>query len=142
MSTKQSPENGTPLEGLLPIKTVRILHANGMRTVEDVRKWSPRHLATLTGIGRKRLQEIEKAIEPGAHPDPAYVMSPASSVIDSPLNHALPPAIVCVLARAGIWTLEQLREAYPLQLLRIPSLGSGMFRQIERAFFRGQRFKL
>jgi len=58
----------------------------------------------------------------------------------SPLEGLLPPRVASILATKGIRTIEDVRNAYPHQLLKIRGLGLLRFRQIERALFPGKSF--
>lgn len=44
------------------------------------------------------------------------------------------------LARCGIETREQIMSAYPERLLRVPGFGLRAFREVEAAFFPGERY--
>lgn len=44
------------------------------------------------------------------------------------------------LARHGFETVEQIKSAYPVRLLAIPGFGLQALREVEAAFFPGQRF--
>ncbi|MDR0258360.1 MAG: hypothetical protein LBI76_01010 [Comamonas sp.] len=112
-----------------------------MDTVEAVRKAYPLGLLAIKGIGLLRLRKIEKAFFPGQSYVPSHAMPDLPFVSGSCLNGSLPVAIVRALARGDITTPEQLREAYPHELLKIRSLGEGSLREIERVFFPGQRYE-
>jgi len=58
----------------------------------------------------------------------------------SPLEGLLPPRVASILATKGIRTIEEVRNAYPHELLKIRGLGMLRFRQIERALFPGKSF--
>lgn len=58
----------------------------------------------------------------------------------SPPERLLPPRVASILATKGIRTIEEVRNAYPDQLLKIRGLGMLRFRQIERALFPGKSF--
>lgn len=129
------------LDGKLPAPVVRLLVRNGLDTVEAVRKAYPLGLLAIKGIGLLRLRKIEKAFFPGQSYVPSHAMPDLPFVSGSCLNGSLPVAIVRALARGDITTPEQLREAYPHELLKIRSLGEGSLREIERVFFPGQRYE-
>lgn len=130
----------TPLDGKLPSQVIQILSRHGINTVEAVHKAYPLGLLAIKGIGLLRLRKIEKAFFPGRSYIPTHALPPIPFISGSSLNGVLPVAVVRVLARGGITTSEQLRAAYPLDLLKIPSLGEGSLREIERVFFAGQRY--
>ncbi len=44
------------------------------------------------------------------------------------------------LARHGLESIEQIKSAYPARLLAIPGFGLQSLREVEAAFFPGQRF--
>ncbi|MCD2165056.1 hypothetical protein [Comamonas koreensis] len=114
---------------------------NGLDTEDAVRKAYPLGLLAIKGIGLMRLRKIEKAFFPGQSYVPSHAMPDLPFVSGSCLNGSLPVAIVRALARGDITTPEQLREAYPHELLKIRSLGEGSLREIERVFFPGQRYE-
>jgi hypothetical protein len=62
----------------------------------------------------------------------------ASLPADLALNGKLPLVTVCALARAGIKTPEQLREAYRSKVLKIRTIETGRLREIARVFFAGK----
>lgn len=133
--------SATPLDGKLPFPVIRILVRNGINTVEAVHQAYPLGLLAIKGIGLLRLRKIEKAFLPGRAYIPTHALPPLPFVSGSSLNGALPVAIVRALARGGITTPEALRAAYPLELLKIRSLGEGSLREIERVFFPGQHYE-
>lgn len=89
-----------------------------------------------------KFRQIEAAFFPGKKFEPARVLSPLRHVKGSSLNGVLSPAIVRILARGGITTVDQLKAAQPADLLKIERLGVGMLREIERVFFPGQRYEV
>lgn len=129
----------TPLDGLLSERTIRILAKNGVDSVEAVRQAYPLGLLRMHGIGMLRLRRIEMALSPGQRYEPGFAAPAIRYAYDSSLNGKLPLVTVRALARAGIKTPEQLREAYPRQLLKIRTIGTGTLREIERVFFPEQR---
>ncbi len=141
MANGSAPPPSTPLDGKLPASVIRILARNGIESVEAVRKAYPQQLLTLKGIGLLRLRKIEKAFFPGHAYMPSHTLAVLPFVSGSCLNGSLPVAIVRALARGGITTPEQLRAAYPVDLLKIRSLGEGSLREIERVFFPGQHYE-
>lgn len=141
MTNDSASPPSTPLDGKLPFQVIRILARNGIDSVEAVREAYPLDLLAIKGIGLLRLRKIEKALLPGEAYIPAHAMPPIPFVSGSSLNGALPVAIVRALARGGITTPEQLRKAYPIELLKIHTLGEGSLREIERVFFPGRRYE-
>ncbi len=140
MANGSASHPGTSLEGKLPAPLVRILVHHGIDSVEAVRKAYPLGLLAIKGIGLLRLRKIEKAFLPGQSYVPMHSMPKLPFVSGSCLNGSLPVAIVRALARGDITTPEQLRQAYPHELLKIRSLGEGSLREIERVYFPGQRY--
>lgn len=145
MSNAPKPKLETPLGNLLPAYVTRVLAKNGINTVEGVQRVYPHDLLKIKGIALLRLRQIETALYPGksfvpehsqssTHRPPAH-QSPTQHVKGSSLNGALSTRTVRALARAGITTVEQLREAGPERLLRIPGFGIQKLQEIESAFF-------
>lgn len=130
----------TALHGLLSERIIRILAKNGVDSVEAVRQAYPLGLLRMHGIGMLRLRKIEMVFFPDEHYEPDSAAPAIRFAHDSSLNGKLPLVTVRALARAGIKTPEQLREAYPYKLLKIRTIGTGTLREIERVFFPGQRF--
>lgn len=120
---------------------IRILRRNGLDSVEAVRRAYPLDLLAIKGIGLLRLRKIEKAFLPGQAYIPTHALPALPFVAGSCLNGSLPVAIVRALARGDITTPEQLRQAYPHELLKIHSLGEGSLREIERVYFPGQHYE-
>lgn len=141
MANGSASHASSSLEGKLPAPVVRLLVRNGVDTVEAVRKAYPLGLLAIKGIGLLRLRKIEKAFMPGQAYIPTHAMPDLPFVSGSCLNGSLPAAIVRALARGDITTPEQLRQAYPHELLKIRSLGEGSLREIERVYFPGQRYE-
>ena len=141
MVNSSTSHGSASLEGKLPASVVRILVRNGLDTVDDVRKAYPLGLLAIKGIGLLRLRKIEKALMPGQSYVPSHAMPALPFVSGSCLNGSLPVAIVRALARGDITTPEQLRQAYPHELLKIRSLGEGSLREIERVYFPGQHYE-
>lgn len=56
------------------------------------------------------------------------------------LGDLLPPRVKTVLLRNGIRTVEEVRRAYPDQLLKMRGMGMLRFRDIERSLFPGESF--
>lgn len=125
----------TPLTGLLPVRLIRILAKNDIVSVEAVRRAYPVALLKLSGIGLERFRRIEMVFFPGHFFEPKFAAPPIQFARDSSLNDKLPLVTVRALAREGIKTSEQLREAYPNKLLQIRSIGPGTLKEIERVFF-------
>lgn len=130
----------TALHGLLSERIIRILAKNGVASVEAVRQAYPLGLLRMHGIGMLRLRKIEMALFPGQCYEPDFAAPAIRFAHGSSLNGKLPLVTVRALARAGIKTPEQLRDAYPHKLLKIRTIGTGTLREIERVFFPGQRF--
>lgn len=139
---QDAPQTETPLDELLPLGVKALLQKNGIHTVEDVRKAYPHTLLKFRGIGMAKFRQIEAAFFPGKKFEPARVLSPLTHVKGSSLNGALSPAIVRILARGGITTVDQLKAAQPADLLKIERLGIGMLREIESVFFPGQHYEV
>lgn len=59
---------------------------------------------------------------------------------ETPLGDLLPVPVKTVLSKNGIHTVEEIRKAYPGQLLSMKGMGMLRFRQIEAAFFPGCSF--
>lgn len=140
MPNDSASPSSTPLDGKLPFQVIRILARHGIHSAEAVHKAYPLDLLAIKGIGLLRLRKIEKALMPGKTYIPSHALPPIPFVSGSSLNGVLPVSIVRALARGGITTPEQLRAAYPLDLLKIRSLGEGSLREIERVFFAGQHY--
>ncbi|MCD2165825.1 helix-hairpin-helix domain-containing protein [Comamonas koreensis] len=138
----KAPPTQTPLDGLLSDRIIRILVKNGVDSVEGVRQAYPLRLLRMHGIGMMRLRHIEMAFFPDQCYEPDFAPPSIRFAQDSSLNGRLPLVTVRTLARAGIKTPEQLREAYPHKLLKIHTIGARTLREIERVFFPGQRFPL
>ena len=128
-------ETERPLGDLLPLRVKVLIQRNGVHTVEDVRKAYPHTLLKFRGIGMSKFRQIEAAFFPGKKFEPARVLSPLTHVKGSSLNGVLSPAIVRILARGGITTVDQLKAAQPADLLKIERLGVGMLREIQSVFF-------
>lgn len=136
MSSSSKPKPETPLGNLLPSHVTLILAKNGIHTVEGVRRAYPHELLKIKGIAMSRLRQIETVLYPGESFVPEQSLPPAQHVKSSSLNGALSPRTVRTLARAGITTVAQLREAGPERLLRIQGFGIQRLKEIERAFTR------
>lgn len=130
----------TPLDGLLSDRIIRILAKNGIASVEAIQQAYPVGLLRMHGIGMLRFRKIERAFFPGQCFEPDFAVPAIRFAHDSSLNGKLPLVTVRALARAGIKTPEQLREAYPHKLLRIRTIGTGTLREIERVFFVGKKW--
>jgi len=130
----------TPLDGLLSDRIIRILAKNGIASVEAIQQAYPVGLLRMHGIGMLRFRKIERAFFPGQCFEPDFAVPAIRFAHDSSLNGKLPLVTVRALARAGIKTPEQLREAYPHKLLRIRTIGTGTLREIERVFFAGKKW--
>ncbi|WP_313331268.1 helix-hairpin-helix domain-containing protein [Comamonas sp.] len=59
---------------------------------------------------------------------------------ETPLGDLLPVPVKSILSKNGIHTVEEVRQAYPGQLLSMRGMGMLRFRQIEAAFFPGCSF--
>ena len=59
---------------------------------------------------------------------------------ETPLGDLLPLRVKAVLRRNGIYTVEEVRRAYPHRLLKMWGLGMFRFKQIEEVFFPGKSF--
>ena len=59
---------------------------------------------------------------------------------ETPLGDLLPRSVTHVLARNGVHTVEELKRAYPIGLLKMHGMGMLRFRQIEAGFFPGKSF--
>lgn len=59
---------------------------------------------------------------------------------ETPLGDILPLRVMTVLLKNGIHTLEEVRRAYPDQLLKMRGMGMLRFRDIERSLFPGESF--
>ena len=59
----------------------------------------------------------------------------------TPLGDLLPPKVKTVLEKGGIRTVEEVRKAYPHELLKIRGVGMFIFRQIEAVFFPKKSFE-
>ena len=138
----KSPPPHTPLDGLLSDRIIRILANNGVHSVEAVKQAYPLRLLRMHGIGMLRFRKIEMAFFPDQCFEPDFAPPSIRFAQDSSLNGKLPLVTVRTLARAGIKTPEQLREAYPHKLLKIHTIGARTLREIEGVFFPGQRFPL
>lgn len=131
----------TALDGLLSDRIIRILAKNGVASVEAIRQAYPVGLLRMHGIGMVRFRKIELAFFPGQSFEPDFAAPAIRFAHDSSLNGMLPLVTVRALARAGIKTPEQLRDAYPGKLLKIRTIGTGTLREIERVFFAGEQLE-
>jgi DNA-directed RNA polymerase alpha subunit len=138
MSRSPKPKSETPLSILLPGNTTSVLAKNGIHTIEAVHSAYPHDLLKIKGIGEARLRQIENILYPNKSLAPVRIRPPIWHVMDSSLNGALSPKTVRALARAGITTVAQLREAGPERLLRIQGFGTMKLWEIENAFFTGK----
>ncbi|WP_409516383.1 helix-hairpin-helix domain-containing protein [Comamonas sp.] len=59
---------------------------------------------------------------------------------ETPIGDLLPLRVKALLQKNGIHTVEDVRKAYPHQLLKIWGMGMLRFRQIEAVFFPGESF--
>ena len=59
---------------------------------------------------------------------------------ETPLGNLLPLRVKTVLLKNGIHTMEEVRRAYPDQLLKMRGMGMLRFRDIEGALFPGESF--
>jgi len=57
---------------------------------------------------------------------------------ETPLGDLLPRGVKTLLQRNGVHTVEDVRNAYPHQLLRMRGMGMFRFRQIEAALIKGE----
>jgi len=131
---------GSSLNGMLLPGTVQALARGGITTVAQLRAASRKDLRAIKGLGPTKLREIERAFLLGKSVTPARVYMPIHQVNGSALNGYLSPAVVRVLARGGITTVDQLKATEPDKLLKIERLGFGMLREIESVFFPGQHY--
>lgn len=60
--------------------------------------------------------------------------------LETPLGDLLPLRVKALLQKNGIHTVEDVRKAYPHQLLKIWGMGMLRFKQIEEVFFPGESF--
>jgi len=60
--------------------------------------------------------------------------------LETPLGDLLPLRVKALLQRHGVHTVEDVRKAYPHQLLKMRGMGMLRFKQIEAAFFPGEAF--
>jgi len=58
----------------------------------------------------------------------------------TPLGGLLPLRITALLQRNGVHTVEDVRNAYPHQLLKMQGMGMLRFRQIEAALIKGESY--
>ncbi|MEJ5152588.1 hypothetical protein [Comamonas sp. MYb396] len=131
----------TPLQGKLPLGLVRVLGKNNLHTVEAVKRAYPERLLRMPGIGIVRFRMIEAELIHTEWYKPQFAAPPFPEVPGSTLkNSPLPLAVVRRLARNGILSEPQLRDAYPEKLMRISSFGLGSLREVERIFFPGHRY--
>lgn len=131
----------TPLDGLLSDRITKILAKNGVYSVEALKQAYPLPLLRMHDIGMLRFRKIELVFFPGQSFEPEFAAPAIRLAHDSSLNGKLPLVTVRALARAGIKTPEQLREAYPHKLLKIRTIGTGTLREIERVFFAGKELR-
>ncbi|GAB2712777.1 helix-hairpin-helix domain-containing protein [Comamonas sediminis] len=59
---------------------------------------------------------------------------------ETPLDDLLPLRVKALLQKNGIHTVEDVRKAYPHQLLKIWGMGMLRFKQIEAVLFPGESF--
>jgi DNA-directed RNA polymerase alpha subunit len=137
MPDEQQPE--TPLGKLLSAHVTSVLAKNGIHTIEELQRAYPDDLMKIRGIGKTRHWQIETVLYSGKSLVKVRIRPPAQHVEGSSLNGVLTPKTVRSLARAGIFTVVQLREADPERLLRIQGFGIQKLREIERVFFAGER---
>ncbi|QMV73216.1 helix-hairpin-helix domain-containing protein [Comamonas piscis] len=131
----------TLLQGKLSPGLVKILAKNNLHTVEAVKRAYPERLLRMPGIGIVRFRMIEAELIHSGPYRPLFAASPFPEVPGSTLkNSPLPLATVRRLARNGVFTEQQLREAYPEKLMKISFIGLVSLREIERIFFPGQRY--
>ncbi|GAB2813981.1 hypothetical protein GCM10027276_13460 [Comamonas piscis] len=57
-----------------------------------------------------------------------------------PLGKLLPLRLKNLLENNGIYTVEAVFRAYPVQLLKLPGMGISRFKQLERILFPGETF--
>lgn len=133
----------TPLLGKLSPALIRVLAKINLHSVEAVKGAYPERLLRLPGIGMVRFRKIEAAlIREEAYTSP-LANSALRDVAGSSLKHyPLPQAIVRCLARNGIMSDQQLRDAYPEKLLRIRTFGIRSLKEVERILFPGQQYHL
>ncbi|MEG0922640.1 MAG: helix-hairpin-helix domain-containing protein [Comamonas sp.] len=138
MSSSSKPKSETPLGNLLSAHVTSVLAKNGIHTIEELQRAYPDDLMKIRGIGKTRHWQIETVLNSGKSLVKVRIRPPANHVKDSSLNGALSPRTVRALARAGIMTVEQLREADLKRLLRTQGFGIQRLGEIERVFFAGK----
>lgn len=67
-------------------------------------------------------------------------MIKAGSPLPTPLPDGLSNRTLNTLARYGITTVEQVTDAYPVRLLKIPGFGLTALREVEIALFPWQQY--
>lgn len=58
----------------------------------------------------------------------------------TPLNGKLPPGLIRALAKNNLHTVEEVRNAYPLKLLRMHGIGRVRLQKIEAALIDGEAY--
>ncbi|MBB6578337.1 DNA-directed RNA polymerase alpha subunit [Comamonas odontotermitis] len=67
-------------------------------------------------------------------------MIKAGAPLPTPLPERLSNRTLNTLARNGITTAEQVADAYPIRLLKIPGFGLTALREVEMALFPWQQY--
>jgi len=140
MQDEPSPPPELPLDKILPRSLKNLLESNGIYTVEAAFKAYPDQLLKLPGMGISKFRQLERILFPGETFTPRRVPPPIPYAQESSLNGVLSPGTVQTLARGGITTFTQLREASRKDLLAIKALGATKLREIERALLLGKSF--
>ncbi|MFE1574283.1 hypothetical protein ACFIQG_21165 [Comamonas odontotermitis] len=126
----------TSLKHLLPKRTWQILARNKIETLEQAKNAYTHNLLSVSNIGASHIRQIERILFPSCQ----HVSAEPEVLRSISLEDSLPQRLISILKKNQINTIEELRSAYPRDLLSIYGIGFFHLRTIEKAFFPTQQY--